>query len=150
MRPSESADEFRRYAADRALGGERALLADWIAAFLAFYAEREAAGLSAEAVSDMLLFQYGCYDWGRGEMFEFDITRQFIVAEREDDDAISQLHLTAYFEPDEELRSVGAANRWCRNRGELPELEKAILASPAFALVRTRPMVRLDVAWEQV
>ena len=27
---------------------------------------------------DMLLFQYGVFDWGQGERFELDLTRQFI------------------------------------------------------------------------
>jgi hypothetical protein len=45
---------------------------------------------------DMLLFQYGSYDWGKGEFFEFNITRQFI---KQNEDEPYQLSMTLFFEP---------------------------------------------------
>ena len=48
---------------------------------------------------DMLLFQYGIYDWGGqfGRHFGFDITRQFIT---EDNDEPYQLSFSLIYEPD--------------------------------------------------
>jgi hypothetical protein len=42
----------------------------------------------------MLLFQFGTYDWGFGENFKFDLTRQFIVADKQDDDAVDLRSVT--------------------------------------------------------
>lgn len=90
----------------------------------------------------MLLFQYGCYDWGDGEMFQVDLTRQFIVADEVDDDAISQLHFTAYFEPDDDLRAIGSHARWCESHDEVAEFKKEILSSSALALTAKRRRAR--------
>ena len=45
--------------------------------------------------SDMLLFQYGKYNWKDEHFFYFDITRQFI----KEDDEPYQLSMTLYFDP---------------------------------------------------
>jgi hypothetical protein len=81
-----------------------------VAAMLRFYSECRAAGCG-EAGSDMLLFQWGTYDWGEGAHFELDITRQVILPDEEDDDAIWQLHMTYLFLPTDELSTLGSNNR---------------------------------------
>ena len=48
-------------------------------------------------------FNGGTYDWGSGDHFELDLTRQVILPDEEDDDAIWQLHLTYRFSPSDEL-----------------------------------------------
>lgn len=58
-------------------------------ALIDFYANVRADGCDPEADEDMLLFQWGTYDWGEGERFEIDLVRQVMVNE-----AIWQLHLT--------------------------------------------------------
>src|SRR5688500_4669709 len=52
--------------------------------------------------NDMLLFEYGIYDWqdGNGENYTIGITRQFYV-ENGLSDGFSQLHLTLYFNCEE-------------------------------------------------
>ena len=47
---------------------------------------------------DMLLYQYGTYDWtGKGGNYEFNLTRQFEIP---DDDEFLQLSLTLLFKPE--------------------------------------------------
>jgi hypothetical protein len=62
---------------------------------------------------DMLLVQWGTYDWGGGEAFELDFTRQFSF---EDDDGeyegMQQLSCTFRFPPTNELRAIGEWNQW--------------------------------------
>ena len=60
--------------------------------------------------SDMLLFQYGVYDWGNefGRHFSFDITRQFIIPT---EDEPFQLSFALIFEP-EHFEKVGAYETW--------------------------------------
>ena len=52
----------------------------------------------SENESDMLLFQYGRYNWGdeKGEHANFDITRQFQLV---DDDEFYQLSLSLIYDP---------------------------------------------------
>lgn len=64
---------------------------------------------------DMVLLQYGTYDWGSGEFFEVDLVRQLMPPGEEyeeDDDLIFQLHCTFRFEPTESLRAFGSFERW--------------------------------------
>lgn len=129
---------------------ESSPLADLMSAVVQFYMERPASGLSNGRDSDMLLFQYGCYDWGDGEMFEVDLTRQFIGVDEEDDDAISQLHFTAYFAPDDELRALGSHDRWCTSQGDVVDFRNEILGSPALTLTAKRHRVKTAVHWENV
>ena len=80
---------------------------------LAFYKEVRARGCPVEKDGDMLLFQYGTYDWkmGEGDFFEFDITRQLIRGTA-DDDNMFQLRLVFKFKPTRSLRKL-QGGRWC-------------------------------------
>jgi hypothetical protein len=56
---------------------------------------------TAETDGDMLLFQWGTYDWGMGKSFEIDLTRQTIDDLDDVDaqtDSMRQLHITLKFE----------------------------------------------------
>lgn len=149
MKPSDSAEALDSHL-QRAGGLESASLGDLISAVIQFYTDCPASGLSDDASADMLLFQYGCYDSGDGEMFEVDLTRQFIAADEVDDDAISQLHFTAYFEPDDGLRAIGSHNHWCKSHDEVSEFRNEVLSSPALALTAKRHRAKARVDWENV
>lgn len=85
---------------------------------------------------DMILAQYGTYDWGRGEYFEVDVTRQLMPQEEdadEDDDNIHQLRCVVRFAPTEELRALGSFERWLVE-GEGDAFWEAILATDGFTL----------------
>ena len=147
MKPSQSAEVFRRHVAPDAAELRRTPLYDLISAAFSFYADQPAEGLAADEDSDMLLFQFGCYDWGEGEMFEFDLTRQFVDAHKSEAGAISQLRLTAYFAPDTELRALGRASHPCGSREGLADFRAAVFSSPAFVLVAPRERVRVEIEW---
>jgi hypothetical protein len=103
----------------------------------AFYRDVRADDVDAESNGDMLLFQWGTYDWGSGLMFEVDITRQLIRGDGEDDD-IWQLHLTYRFPPSEPLSAIGEGNRWCAEPSDLPSFEEFMMTHPALAAVGSR------------
>ena len=71
--------------------------------------------------NDMMLFQYGTYDWGAGRFFEFDITRQFM---KPNEDEPYQLSMTLFFEPNECERYSSWSNefetleKWAENSKE--------------------------------
>ena len=89
-----------------------------VEAMLAYYAEERAEGCEIEEDGDMLLFQGGTHDWGRGPAFEVSIVRQLIVADDEEDEP-RQLDLRFRFEPSAGVRAGEGASRWCASPGEL-------------------------------
>jgi hypothetical protein len=110
-----------------------------------FYTEVRADDVDLETDGDMLLYQWGTYDWGRGQMFEVDVTRQLIRGTGEDHD-IWQLHLTYRFPPSELLRAIGKGDRWCARPGDIESFEQFLMTHPGVAAVGSRDdgQVRLD------
>jgi hypothetical protein len=125
-----------------------------------FYIEVRAEDCLFEEDGDMLLFQWGIYNWGAGEFFEYNITRQFILAQpleteeeeskNEDcrDDWIGQLALTLKYVPLAVLRSVPASNRWCRHPNELPEFVAFIQSCEATTQVRELPVAATRITFD--
>lgn len=148
--PSNSAAALEQFYRERSIEPASAPIAALIEGALDFYTGVTASGLAADPQSDMLLFQFGVFDWGSGESFEIDLTRQFIVSDQVDDDAISQLRCTAYFEPTPTLRAVGMANRWCRSRAELSEFRAFVLSSPAYRAALAEVPKRREIGWSPV
>ncbi len=62
-----------------------------------YYRDVRVQGCALEADGDMLLFQWGTYNWGEGEHFEVGITRQLTETEEEDGE-MRQLSLTFRYE----------------------------------------------------
>jgi hypothetical protein len=119
------------------------------AAMLQFYEHRRVARCTVDDDKDMLLFQWGTYDWGHGLNFELDLTRQVILPDEEDDDnAIWQLHLTYRFSPTEELRALKAGNRWCRTPADLPDFSQFVTGSDPYRLVADMAPRSIDVDYE--
>jgi hypothetical protein len=122
------------------------LPAEGLDAMLTFYASERVLHCAFDEEGDMLLYQWGTHDWGQGEHFELNITRQFIAGPDGEDDDIKQLSLTFRFVPSVALRQVGLGNRWCHDPGELPEFRDFIKTSAALAAAACAPLsgVSLD------
>ena len=86
---------------------------------------------------DMLLYQWGTYDWGQGRFFQCDITRQFIVADSDGDEGFRQLALTCFFQPSPAFDVLTKGNRWCRSADDLVGFEAFIRESGAYQAVGT-------------
>ena len=121
--------------------------AEGLDAMFGFYRDVRADGCRLESDGDMLLFQWGTYDWGNGEHFELDITRQLVSGSGEDED-VWQLHLTFRFAPEATLRAQGAGNRWCHSPSELEDFAALVRASPAYGAVMRRSDGVADLAYE--
>jgi hypothetical protein len=111
----------------------------------AFYQSVAAGGCDVPD-GDMLLFQWGTYDWGAGKYFELNITRQFIEPEDEESVAISQLGLTFRFEPAPEWVALGAANRWSGDQAESAIVREFVFSSPAFMAVADQKALTIELA----
>lgn len=104
-----------------------------------------------DAEGDMLLFQYGIYDWGSGPFFEIDLTRQFVELERDDDENVfSQFHLTCHFVADQELTALGKGSRWCTDVSGLDQFALWVDLHPVLAAVDGRSRFKAEVTWELV
>ena len=111
---------------------------------LRFYADEPVDGLADGDMADMLLFQWGVFDWGHGESFEFDITRQLIFGGSEDED-IFQLSLTFRFVPTDDLRNLPEGNRWCSSRAELEDFRHFVLRSAPYAALNKKLASSVDL-----
>jgi len=144
MKADASKREFESYLTKRGLSLPTLTLEEGFATFVSFYREVRVADCDDQSDGDMLLAQWGVSDWGRGEMFEFDFTRQFILNGAEDDE-IFQLSLTFRFPPTDNLRAFGQDNRWCESPEGLPVFEAYVNALPAFVSVASRRDAQLEL-----
>ena len=115
---------------------------------IAFFRDVPVDACAADS-GDMLLFQWGTYDWGHGEHFEIDMTRQFMGPSGEDDE-ISQLSLTFVFTPDAQLRSLGQGNRWCSSVDEVEAFRRFVASSAPYRAVSERTDGNLELDYEHV
>jgi hypothetical protein len=149
MSPTESVNEFTAFAAARGVNLSSSTARNGLEQMLAFYASVPATDCGGPD-GDMLLFQWGTYDWGDGRHFELNITRQFIVQGLEDDDAISQLSLTYRFTPNPELDALADGNRWCHGLSELPSFNAFVLSSPACVSCANVPIAGVELVHSHV
>ncbi len=162
MRPDESADRLRDFARANGVDLKKCTPQAGIAQMLAFYREVAVEGCSDED-GDMLLFQWGTYDWGKGKAFELDITRQFIDMhpdygdDDEDDDGdddeqgqFSQLSLTFHFAPSPELDALDMGNRWCESQADLADFEAYVAGTAPMLSLGDKRAKRVVVDHELV
>jgi len=117
----------------------------------AFYRDvRPVDCLSTDHDGDMLLYQWGSFDWGSGKYFNLNLTRQFILQELEDDDAIFQLGLTFFYEPSSELVELRQGNRWCHSPAELTDFQQFVFSSNAYSTARGLTPAKVELRYENV
>jgi hypothetical protein len=143
MKPNESVKAFEDFAIARGLDLRVSTPREGIEAMLEFRAGTACLTCS----DDMLLYQWGSYDWGAGKHFELNITRQFVESELEDDDAISQLSLTYMYKLSAELLALGASNCW---EDGSPDFRQFIFKSPSFTAVADTKPDQLELFHEYV
>lgn len=153
MRIIESEQEFRRRL-DRHQKPVHSLRAeDAVSLMTSFFREVRAVDAQAcsdRAMGDGLLYQWGTYDWGSGESFEFGLTRQFAMAGEIDDDALYQLHLILKYAPTTTLRQLDEGNEWCWTLDDLDAFEKCILAGDPLSTIRSLAPTAVEVRLEKV
>ncbi|WP_147385607.1 hypothetical protein [Oleomonas cavernae] len=149
MAPSQSLEAVTQFFQHQGLDIRQAPLKDFVSCLLGFYERVEFSNLAPDG-GDMLLLQFGTYDWGAGTHFEFDITRQFITADEQDDDAISQLNCSLLYRPTPALMAVGEGDKWCSTRAELGTFQAFIEASSAYAAIIGEPVFDRRLAWSLV
>lgn len=104
-----------------------------------------------EEDGDMLLFQWGAYDFAGERTFQLELVRQFIVTDEDEGQGVmSQLRLTFHFPVTKATRGFGADDFWCDNLAGLGEFEAAIHASPCFRALKDVAPSRVSIDWSPV
>lgn len=115
---------------------------------LDFYQDLRPAGCAQTPDGDMLLFQWRTYDWGQGEHFQLELTRQLILNDAAEDEDIWQLSLTFLFDPVDDLKTIDAGNEWCETVHALPQFRSLVRGSAPFIACSTRPIVQTTLTYE--
>jgi hypothetical protein len=150
MTPSDSATAFTKFALLRGCAPENATPAQGIDAMIAFFQEVRPDSQIVEGSGDMLLYQWGVHDWGEGPSFQFNITRQFIEIDEEDEEIMSQLGLTFHFPPTEQVKAFGVKNQWCESVDDIAELIAFITQSAPYIALKDSRAERIEVSWSLV
>jgi len=137
MKPNTSRKEFEQLIKVRGLRLSDMTPTQGIKLMFDFYRDLRADGCELDGDGDMLLIQWGTYSGSEdSKTFQFDITRQFIETEDDEDQgAMSQLSFTFHFIPSPETEVLKSENRWCSNPGDLVDFEAFIIGNPAYKLV---------------
>ena len=115
-------------------------------AVLGFYEDTRIEGTNLDDDGDMLLFQWGSYDWGQGLQFELDLTRQAIPAGQEDS-PIRQLRCTYRYDPTH-FNDIVAGSQWCHSPSQLDEFRQFVLGSRALRRAVGRPQNSFELSLE--
>ena len=149
LKPSSSEYSLRQHFTKAQIDPTAFTVRELIDTVIGFYQSQRASGLSPNPDSDMLLFQWGKYDWGEGEYFEVDMVRQFAKGQLFGDPKLSQLHATAYFEPSG-FSEISASDIWCHSVEESREFRERVLASAAFESTADSRPQKTEIRWELV
>lgn len=102
--------------------------------FIEFFQEYKIKEKQEYDDEDILLFQYGNYDWqdGNGEEFNFDLTRQLEVP---NEDEFLQLSLTLFYDS-EQIGEIEAFNSWSTECENLKEWEDLIKQTKGYEKIQ--------------
>ena len=114
----------------------------------AFYRDVRPAGCEKDLDGDMLLFQWGTYDWAEGRYFNLNLTRQFILEGTDGDAGIFQLALTFLFSPSTALESLKDGNRWCHSPADLAEFQSYVTSSKAYRAALGQIPAKVQLTYE--
>lgn len=151
MQASEAKQTFLSMVADRKLALGEVTASTAMDLMLRFYAERRATDVvGLDEDGDMVLYEWGVFDWGDGPRFQFGLTRQFVLGGEVGDDAISQLALVLHYEASAEATALGRGHRWCHSPAELDDFRTFVEMSSAAAFVSDRTPTRVELMYEHI
>src|SRR5436309_3223876 len=115
------ADAFANYIEGKGLSLDDLSLSAFPGFILNYYRAVGFDDVVAAEDGDLVLFQYGVHNWGDGEFFEVDFTRQLMFEDLE----ILQQSFTFYFEPDP-FRSIKSFSLWSHKCLDIDAFDVAI------------------------
>jgi len=149
VKPSDSESTLARFFARSNVIPGAFTVREMVEVVIDFYRSQRASGLERGPETDMLLFQWGTYDRGDGSIFSVGIVRQFTSRQLFDDPVLSQLHVTATFEPCE-FFDLSSSHFWCHSVDESAEFRERILATSAYLRTADLRPRKSEIRWELV
>ena len=146
--PRHARQEFAKFLSNRNLHERSLNLANGCEAFFDFYRDLRPRGRVFERhwEANRLLVQWNIYDWGAGENFYFNLTRNLILADDDaEDEPTWQLRLTFEFEPKNDLRALGRGDKWAGPLSQLPDFRAYVYRSPVFTTCNKHQIHRTTV-----
>jgi len=150
FRPERSRAALLQFLAARYLDIDLSPPSSLLEAVIHFFEQEAAVGLADDPNADMLFFEWGVYDWGQGAHFQISMTRQFIIAGEQDDDAISQLRLVLYHPPTPEAQALKVGNFRCDRKVDTPHLRAFVASHEALRLASSLQRLRAEIVWSPV
>ena len=147
IKPENSIKEFNQLLKKSKISYNEISVENLIQQQIMFYKEKRVKKVSYENDGDMILVQWGIYDWGAGKYFEFDIARQYIEIDKDGDDAISQFHTTLYFD-NEAFNEIKPGNKWFNSIENVGEIENYILQQDFYKILITKTPLKREINWE--
>jgi hypothetical protein len=136
MKPRAAKTRFLKRLEAAGLSLDTLTPAAGVEAMLQFYAEERAEGCLLSRDGDMLLFQWGTYDWGWGDgpMFDVSIVRQLKAADDPETEP-RQLDLRFRFEPSAGAAAGKGSSEWCAYPIDLLKFRRFVNRSAALKAV---------------
>lgn len=143
---------FKNYLKDRRVKEKDITLESLMDLVLAYFQEVQFESADIENDGDMMLFEYGTYDWGQGKFFQIGLTRQLIEMHEDDEeqeDHMYQLRVTLFYNPTE-FETVGDFNKWSSTCSSLNDFKDVIINSAGYQAALNRNPVRLEIITDAV
>jgi hypothetical protein len=137
IKPKAAPKEFEMRVTKEGLQIQQLTLNEGIRLMFEFYREMRADKCPLDEDGDMLLFEWGTWNFVNPRRFQIALTRQFIRPSGEDED-ISQLRLLFRFDPSTESEALADGNRWCHTPDGLAEFERFVRESGPYRLYGDR------------
>ena len=150
MTEEEITHAFNSFGDGKGIKVDSLSLSDFPRLLIDYYQDVEFTEVDRADNGDMLLFQYGTYDWGDGRYFEIGFTRQFyqIFGDAADHEVIQQ-SFTFYFDP-ERFQHIGSFDLWSNAAATLALYEKAIASSQGYRQALGHRAERFEISISDV
>lgn len=156
MKAAQALKYFKDFVRTSGKSIEHLSVDDSIQLMTGFYKKIRVDDCKLEEDGDMLLFEWGVYDWGRGSFFTYTITRQFIFPETFGDaeeswleDVFWQLSLSYAFNPTDELKSVKRGHKWCESPNNITDFLEFITTCEATQILKGYPVETIELTFER-
>lgn len=151
MHPSEAKRTLLAMILARSPALESVDAATAIDVMLRFFAQQRATDVvGLDEDGDMVLYEWGVFDFGSGPSFQLGLTRQFVLSGDDGDDAIRQLRLILHYDVSAAEVELGRGHRWCHRPEELETFRAFVESSGAAALVADRVPTRVELDYEHI
>lgn len=146
--PLELETAFRRFAADFGVDPARDPHPRVFATMLRFYAEVRVDGCDPGDDEDMLLLDWGSYDWGDGRAYEIDLTRQLVLPGGGAEEDLRELHVVYRFPNTGTLATIPQGNDWWGSPDRIGEFEEALTGNEALAAAADAEPQSVEIYFE--